>query len=412
MAIPVDLLRLAASAVAHDPADRRAAPLLGLLGWDGAAEPAVAADRARLLAAAAGCVRVFRLRAPDAPGLHCFGAEVDLARIAEEPGLPVIGSSGVSQQAGAAFAACIGEAVELGAQVLTPARRATLAPGPSDEVTAQRWRDGAPRAVPLDRCFRRAPHRVTRAAAAPLSIGCAAGRSRDEAVLRAALELVERDAAALWWRGGRAGRPVALEGSAPAGALLAGLRQGLTHRHTWLLDIASDLGVPVVAAVSLGSDGAGFSVGTAARPGVAEAACAAVLEMCQNELAHAVASAKREQRGESALNPRDQAIFRRNLHVTAETAWLLHPAGAPRLLALPGNESSQHIESLCERLGSAGLELLVLDHSEAAGGVAVWRTMCEGLACEPSAETPPRLQRAIAETGGGPGHRTAIPLYV
>lgn len=411
MAIPVDLLRLAASAVAHDPADRRAAPLLGLLGWDRATEPAVAADRGRLLAAASDCVRVFQLRAPDAPGLHCFGAEVDLALTAGEPGLPVISSSGVAAQAGAAFAACIGEAVELRAQVLTPTQQARFKQGASDEVTALRWPDGAPRAVPLDRCLRRAPHRVALAPAAPLSIGCAAGRTRDEAVLRAVLELVERDAVALWWRGGRAGRPVAMEASVQAGALLAELRRGLTHRHSWLLDIASDLDVPVVAAVSLGSDGRGFSFGTASRANFGEAACAAVLEMCQNELAHAVAAAKREQRGEAALNLRDKTILRRNLQITAQTSWLIHPAGGPRRLALSGNSPSQLIASLRDRLEAACLELLVFDHSEGAGGMPVWRALSPGLACEPSLETPARLHRVIAETGGGPGLRTGIALY-
>ena len=412
MAIPVDLLRLAAWAVAHDPANRQAAPLLGLLGWDRATEPARMKDRARLLAAALDCVRVFQIGAPDAPGLHCFAAEVDLAIAAGEPGLPVIGSSGVAAQAGAAFAACIGEAVELRAQVQTAAQRAAGGQGAADEVTACRWLDGSPRAVPLDRCFRRAPDRVRQPAPAPLSIGCAAGPTRGEATLRAALELVERDAVALWWRGGRTGRPVPLEASAMAVALLAQVRQGLTHRHTWLLDIASDLGVPVVAAISLGQGGVGFSCGTAARTSVAEAACAAVLEMCQNELAHAVASAKREQRGGAGLNPRDLAIFSRAAQVTANSVWLIHPAGAPRDLSLSADEPNRLVGSLCDRLDAAGLELLVLDHSDSADGICVWRAICEGLACEPSSETPGRLQSAIAETGGGPGLRAGIPLYV
>jgi ribosomal protein S12 methylthiotransferase accessory factor len=367
-------------------------------------------DRAKLLAAASNCVRVFRLHAPDAPGLHCFGAEVDLALAAGEPGLPVVASSGVAAQAGAAFAACIGEAVELRAQVQTAAQRAV--PVPCDEVTAHRWADGIPRAVPLDRCFRRAPHRVKQPAAAPLSIGCAAGRTRDEAMLRAALELVERDSVALWWRGGRAGRPVAPEDSEQAVALLAQLRQGLTHRHAWLLDIASDLGVPVVAAVSLGAGGREFSCGTAARPNIAEASCAAVLEMCQNELAHSVASAKREQRGEAGLNPRDHAIFRRSAQITAESARLLNSAGEPRRLVLSGGGPGQCIESLCSRLESARFELLAFDHTGTAGGVAVWRAICEGLACEPSTEPSARLECAIAETGGGPGHRVKVSLYV
>jgi hypothetical protein len=164
-----------------------------------------------------------------------------------------------------------------------------------------------------------------------LSIGCAAGPSTDAAALHGLLELVERDAAAVWWRGGRRPRPLALEhpALADAAALLARLRQGGRGRRSWLLDITTDLGVPAVAAVSVGLDGAGFCCGLAARPGLAAACRAALLELCQMELALAVVAAKREEGGEAALNPRDLSHQARFTGIHAARCALLHPLGEP-----------------------------------------------------------------------------------
>lgn len=411
MAIPAGMLQAAARALAGDAqAAAEAAPLLRLLAWGEVAAPDLQMDRTRLMQAATGCLRVFQLSAPDAPGLHAFGAEIDLAAVAGETGLPIIGASGVGAEPGAAFAACIAEAVEFLAQVETPAQRqvATAAA----EVTLRRWPDGAARRLPLDRCLRRASHRVQVPSPAPLSIGCAAGRRDAEAVLHAALELMERDAAALWWRGGRPGRPLPLEASAPAAALLARLRQGSVRRLSWLLDITTEFGVPSVAAISLGAEGNGFCCGTASRAQSAEAACAAVLELCQNELAYAVVLEKAAQGGQGGLNPRDRAMLRRHAEVLPLPAWVLHPTGAPRHSALPGEGAEAQLAALSERLEHAGFELLLFPHREAACGVPVWRAVCEGLACEPSGVAGARLERAMAETGGGPGLRTGIPLYI
>ena len=149
--------------------------------------------------------------------------------------------------------------------------------------------------LPAGLCLRQPPGPQGFPPPWPLSIGCAAGPSPEAARLHALLELVERDAAALWWRGGHRGRPVALEDPAAAAAvaLLAVLRRGRPGRHSWLLDLTTDLGVPVMAALSTAADGRGFCCGLAARPGRAAAARAAVREMAQGELAHAVVLAKR-----------------------------------------------------------------------------------------------------------------------
>lgn len=80
------------------------------------------------------------------------------------------------------------------------------------------------------------------------SNGCAAGNTTEEAMLQGFLELVERDAAAIWWYG-RIQRPaIALE------TLPDEVRQRLSRTcglqwSYWLLDITHDFGIPVTVAV-------------------------------------------------------------------------------------------------------------------------------------------------------------------
>jgi len=82
------------------------------------------------------------------------------------------------------------------------------------------------------------------------SNGCAAGNTREEAILQGFLELVERDAVAVWWYN-RLPRPaVELESFAdPYFAEVRAYYRSL-GRDLWVLDLTADLGVPVFAAVS------------------------------------------------------------------------------------------------------------------------------------------------------------------
>ncbi|MFF2407954.1 TOMM precursor leader peptide-binding protein [Streptomyces sp. NPDC058092] len=87
------------------------------------------------------------------------------------------------------------------------------------------------------------------------SNGNAAGSSREDAVLQGFLELVERDAVALWWynRTRQPGVDLDSFGEPYIERLRSGYR-GL-HREIWALDLTADLGVPVVAALSRRTDG-------------------------------------------------------------------------------------------------------------------------------------------------------------
>ena len=205
--------------------------------------------------------RLFGLQSPLAPSLAFIGGEVapELAG-ANFSGEALASLSGNGMAISEALASCIGEGAELLSQfqrtgdvvltgTLTDAGRRTTqcvqdwcrahlgeiepAAQPSlDWVSGVRLGDGAPVLLPADLCLRRLPHTRTLLPRSALSTGCAAGVSREMAMLRAVLELIERDAASLWWMGGRCPRPIALEEPAAqsGAALLSVLRAGRSAR--------------------------------------------------------------------------------------------------------------------------------------------------------------------------------------
>lgn len=82
------------------------------------------------------------------------------------------------------------------------------------------------------------------------SNGLAAGQNLEEAILQGFLELVERDAVALWWYN-RLGMPeldVASFGDSYVNDVFAHYHD--MGRRAWVLDLTADLGIPVFAALS------------------------------------------------------------------------------------------------------------------------------------------------------------------
>jgi len=82
------------------------------------------------------------------------------------------------------------------------------------------------------------------------SNGCAAGNTLEEAIVQGFLELVERDAYAIWWYN-RLQRP-ALDLGGFDDSYVRDLRRqlGLAGRKLWVLDVTSDLGVPTYVALT------------------------------------------------------------------------------------------------------------------------------------------------------------------
>jgi ribosomal protein S12 methylthiotransferase accessory factor len=398
-------------------------------------------NRACLLKAASRFTRVFELAAPDAPGLVSFGAEFDPG-LADplHTGSPIVGVSGVGLSLQEAFQGCIGEGIEYLSQLQTAndvletsdAGDPASALGPLGQAfleafaahrlrpdgglswyRATRLSDGCEVMLPADLCLRRPPAQQEVKPPFPLSTGSAAGTSWDAAALHGMLELIERDAASLWWQGGNRGSsiPSGHEARTMTDALLTQLRQGVSARRSWLLDITTDIGVPCVAAVSCRTDGFGFAFGLAARPTLKAAARAAVLEMCQGELAHAVVEAKLRERGEAALNARDRIHRQHATMLNADRCLLLQPGPErPRHLTIGATDPGAVLQLIAGRLTQFGIEGFGLDLTRPDFGISVARVIAPGLQPLPSEIITPRLSDMIAQTGGGLTYTEGIAL--
>ncbi|EJN12231.1 hypothetical protein PMI42_04362 [Bradyrhizobium sp. YR681] len=405
----------------------------------GAAEPRQTRNRIALLQAAARFSDVFQLASRDAPGVSFFGADISAAGVDSTFAHQARSSaSGAGLSLRQAFESCVGEGVEYLSQFETaldrlrggaiedglaafdPASRAVLAEfmrlsahGVVDWIDATQLSSGRSVPFPADLCLRRTPERSALAPPFSLSSGCAAGPSFEAAALHGMLELIERDAASLWWRGGIRGRLVVLEGQAvaAAAALVAQARRGVTTRMTWLLDITTDMDVPCIVAMSCRADGRGFACGLAARPSVEHAVGSALMEMCQMELAYAVVEQKRQEGGDAALNEYDHRHVARSTLIDAASCELLHPVAPGRSVSELGPDTpARQLDALVGRLSARGIETFAIDLTRPIFGISVVRVAAPALQMEPSEVASERLLSARRRTGGGDAYTRGISL--
>ncbi len=86
------------------------------------------------------------------------------------------------------------------------------------------------------------------------SNGCAAGNTLEEAILQGFFELVERDAFAIWWYNRLRKPGVDLESFGDEYLACAPDYYRENHRDMWVLDLTSDIGIPVFVALSRRND--------------------------------------------------------------------------------------------------------------------------------------------------------------
>ncbi len=396
-----------------------------------------------IVRAAGVASRLFLLRSPWAPGLWFVGGQATPPSSGDQGiSFEALNLSGTGETLEDALVSCIGEGIERLALFerpgdiclrvplpevrdrampgLVPIIEQALAKGPG--VASLEWINssilrgdgeaskGPPVLLPADWSLRRPQGQARLRPMTTLSTGVAAGPNWDWAALRAVLELIERDAACLWWVGGRRGRPIGLDDpSLPEFVrLLRALRQDAQARRTWLLDITTDVGVPVIAALSCGADGRGFACGLAARMELASAGRAALLELCQMELGFLLARTKLDQRGEVGLADADRLNLERATKIDAGTCELLHPLGCP--VSYAETEDRSELSMIADRLARARIETALVDLTRPQSGIRVARAMAPALQPMPSDMVTPRLQRAIAETGGGARHTGGVAL--
>lgn len=217
------------------------------------------------------------------------------------------------------------------------------------------------------------------------SSGCAVGPDRNGAMERALWECVERDALALWWHGNRQGGAVATEIiDTHQPRLFWWLHQ--RKRQTRLIDVTTDIGLPVVVAVAADPDGRMVAVGSAARPVLEDAALAAVTEMVQTEVSldHALAAGDPE-----------AAAWVAQASLLTQTQFQPGPSRPPAPMTLA---------ALLDRLDDLGHRALAVELTLPGDPLPTMRVLVPGL-CAMRAQTDcPRFDRLC------PGHpRLSLP---
>jgi ribosomal protein S12 methylthiotransferase accessory factor len=204
------------------------------------------------------------------------------------------------------------------------------------------------------------------------SNGCAAGNTFEEAWLRGLLELVERDAVALWWYN-RVRLPALSKRiySDRIAALIGNLQR--MNQRVRLIDLTNDLGIPVCAAVSTRADGTRVVVAAGSGLDPETAAWRALADA-----AHSVCSLN-----DDAMNllregsPDERDYFRWLSEATLQSHPYLSPNRSARHKAplITGGQLGDCVE----QVRRAGLDILTVDMTRPEIGFPVARIIVPGL---------------------------------
>ncbi len=210
------------------------------------------------------------------------------------------------------------------------------------------------------------------------SNGCASGNTLEEAILQGLFEVVERDAAAIWWYN-RVQRPsVDLESFNDAFFAKSMIECERLERTLYVLDLTNDLDIPVFVAVSArGRDGGMICFGLGCHLEPRLAISRALTELTQMLV--------REDEFESL--DRDDKNFDLAMwcnEATLNTERYTVPLDIPQVAADKFVDSSSNdvlldIRHCIDVLKRAGLEILVLNHTRPDVGFPTARVVVPGL---------------------------------
>ncbi|HVG63960.1 MAG TPA: TOMM precursor leader peptide-binding protein [Hyalangium sp.] len=242
--------------------------------------------------------------------------------------------------------------------------------------------------APLAYCYANTPFAREEELCRFDSNGCAAGRTLEEALLQGLLELIERDAVAIWWYN-RLVVPV-LSSSLVGPGLRDTLQSWLEPTWDWwLLDVTHDLDTPVCVAVARRRGDGQYRLGFGCHTEAGLAAQRAATELCQ-----LLAAGK--QRG---------AAF--DFASVAGEPYL-HPQAAPGRAAPALNASTGYddirdaIEACIARLAARGLEVLVHRYPAIDEALVAVKTIVPGACHIWPQHGAPRLYQAPVELGWAP----------
>jgi bacteriocin biosynthesis cyclodehydratase domain-containing protein len=239
------------------------------------------------------------------------------------------------------------------------------------------------------------------------SNGCAAGNTLEEAILQGFFELVERDSVALWWYN-RVARP-GVDLDSFDEPYLRKLKESLAgyHREMHVLDLTSDLEVPVFAAWSrrtgadTGQNGEQILLGFGAHLDPKIALLRAVTEMNQmlSHLLHAPLE----------KTSREQAADQETVHwlktATTENQPYLVPACHVERTRLgsfreeANDDIAEDVRACQAIVERQGLELLVLDQTRPEIGLPVVKVIVPGMRHFWARFAPGRLYDAPVKLG-------------
>jgi bacteriocin biosynthesis cyclodehydratase domain-containing protein len=226
------------------------------------------------------------------------------------------------------------------------------------------------------------------------SNGNAAGTCVEDAILQGLLEVIERDAAGIWWYS-RTPRPAVAVQTPYVRAMTR--EYAARGRRLWLLDLTTDVGIPVCAAVSMGERPEGLHVGFGAHLDPAIAVTRAISEANQ------------------------MLAFKRGRRVYGELSdWtFLEPEQAREMATVvqPSDDLRQDVLACVDILRRLGLEVIVLDQTRADVGLPVVKVIVPGLRHFRPRFAPGRLydvplrlgwaQRSLREDELNPSHLTS-----
>ena len=255
------------------------------------------------------------------------------------------------------------------------------------------------RFLPTQYCYSASAPADTPLYCVPDSNGCAAGQSLQDAVARGFLELVERDAIAIWWYN-RIRRPAVHEDhldDPQIGVIFGEIKR---RRNVEMLDLTTELGIFVFGAVACDAAGEDITLGFGAHFDPKLAARRAARELAQVTAECDELSPESVQRGslEYAF-----ARWRAQARISSEPH--LVPTGIsanPQTYLDPGVSLFEQCVTTCKQ---NGLTLLALNLTRPEIGLPVARVVCPELRSPWRRLAPGRLYDLPVKLGWIPSPR-------
>lgn len=201
------------------------------------------------------------------------------------------------------------------------------------------------------------------------SNGCAAGNSKTEAILAAFFELVERDSIALWWYNQVQRPEVNLNSFSDPYIEKLQAQYHTENRKFWVLDLTSDLEIPVFAAISSDFSGKNILFGFGAHFDPKVALFRALTEMNQSLN---VASWQ----GGKMMDANRRKWLE---EATLEKCLYLTPCGQNSSYFYEKQNPKQMLQKAIFLMQSKGFDFLVLDQTHPDIGMPVFRVIIPGL---------------------------------